>query len=127
MTEQVQIERRAQYPCNDHGNRIALMEQMLQSIKATNEGLTTKMDLMLAQLTKVALLEEKHITQQVDVTRAHDKIGKLDNEFNTLARESREFMAYTKGQNKVLWALGAGVAALLVKGLFFAANSGMTP
>ncbi len=121
-------------PCPDHEKRMGaietkaiLTEQAVLSIKATNEGLTTKMDLLLAQMTKVALLEERNITQQVDITRAHKKIEDLEKKHDDLATEIRAFMNYTKGQQKILWAIGTAVAALVIKALFFAANHGMTP
>lgn len=121
-------------PCTDHEKRMGaietkaiLTEQAVLSIKATNEGLTTKMDLLLAQMTKVALLEERNITQQVDITRAHKKIEDLEKKHDDLATEIRAFMNYSKGQQKVMWAIGGIVMALVVKALFFAANNGMTP
>lgn len=120
-------ERREQRPCAAHEQRIALTEQAVMSIKQTNEGITTKLDLLLAQMTKVALLEERHITQQLDLTRAHTKIEDNAKKLETLADESRAFMNYSKGQAKILWAIGAAVLALLVKALFFAAGHGMTP
>lgn len=121
-------------PFADHEKRMSsvetkmvLTEQAVMSLKATNEGLTTKMDLLLAQMTKVALLEERNITQQVDITRAHKKIEDLEGEHKALAIEIREFMNHSKGQSKVMWAIGAAVGALVIKALFFAANHGMTP
>lgn len=120
-------EKRSVLPCSDHDKRITLTEQAVMSIKQTNEGLTTKMDLLLAQMTKVALLEEKHITQQADLTRAHSKIELQSKALDELGRESRAFMNYTQGRDKVLWTLAGTVAILLIKVLFFAANNGMTP
>lgn len=121
-------------PCTDHEKRMGaietktvLTEQAVLSLKATNEGLTTKMDLLLAQMTKVALLEERNITQQVDITRAHKKIEDLEKKHDDLALEIRAFMNFSKGQQKVMWAIGTAVAALVIKALFFAANNGMTP
>ena len=125
MTEQ--LERRTNPPCASHENRISLTEQAVMSLKQTNEGLTTKMDLLLAQMTKVALLEERNITQQIELARANTKIDANAEKMETLAEESRAFMNYSKGQNKVLWTLGIAVGALLVKALFFAASNGMTP
>lgn len=128
----------AQYPCADHEKRLSLTEQAVSSIKATNEGMTTKLDLILAQMTKVVILEERHNNHAIDITRAHSKVSDLEkrtegalkevgDKHEALAIEIREFMNHTKGQNKVLWAIGAVVGALLVKVLFFAANNGMTP
>lgn len=130
MTEQTQtFDRRdpRQYPCADHERRISLTEQSVASLKQTNEGITTKLDLILAQVTRVALLEEKHTTLMTDNNRAHDKISGLQKDVDALAIECRDFISYTKGQNKVIWAIAAAVAALFVKVLFFAANNGMTP
>ena len=121
-------------PCSDHERRIGaietktvLTEQAVLSLKATNEELTTKMDLLLAQMTKVALLEERNITQQVDITRAHKKIEDLEKKHDDLATEIRAFMNYSKGQQKIMWTIGGVVMALVIKALFFAANNGMTP
>ncbi len=125
MTDQ--IERRASTPCASHENRISLTEQAVMSLKQTNEGLTTKMDLLLVQMTKVALLEERNVTQQIDLARANTRIDANAEKMEKLAEESRAFMNYSKGQNKILWAIGAAVAGLCVKALFFAANHGMTP
>lgn len=120
-------ERRVNYPCADHEKRLALTEQAVMSIKATNEGLTTKMDILISTMTKVALLEEKHSTQQVDVTRAHDKIAGVEIKLDKLALETREFVNYSKGQAQVLWALAGGLAMLAIKVMFFTASHGMTP
>lgn len=125
MTEQ--IERRVTLPCASHENRISLTEQAVMSLKQTNEGLTTKMDLLLAQMTKVALLEERNVTQQIDLARANTRIDANADKMEKLAEESRAFMNYSKGLSKVLWTLATAVSALLVKALFFAANNGMTP
>lgn len=130
MSDQASLHDRrnpGQYPCADHERRLSLTEQSVQSLKATNEGITTKLDLILAQITRVALLEEKHTNLYIDNDRAHKKIHDLDRSHDELARESREFMAYTRGQNKILWAIGAATAALFIKVVFFAANNGMTP
>lgn len=120
-------ERRTAIPCAEHEKRISLTEQAVMSLKQTNEGITTKLDLLLAQMTKVALLEERNITQQVDLTRAHAKIEANSEKLDKLAEESRAFINYSKGQNKVLWTISGAVLALIVKALFFAANNGMHP
>jgi hypothetical protein len=114
-------------PCTDHERRIALLEQSVDSLKRTNEGVSTKLDLILAQVTKVAILEEKHNTQVLDITRAHDKVSRVEEKHDALAIEIRAFMNQMKGQSKILWSLGAVVGMLLIKVLFFAAGQGMTP
>lgn len=112
---------------SDHDKRLSLAERSIESVERTMDAVNSKIDLILAKINSVAILEEKHQTQSADITRAHERIGKLDDKHETLAIESREFMNYSKGQAKVLWALGAVVAMLLIKVMFFAAASGMAP
>ena len=110
----------------DHEKRIALIEQNNAHTRTTMESVSTKLDLILAQITRVAILEEKHQAQQIDVTRAHARVGALELTVNALAIETRAFINYSKGRDRVLWAIGAGVLLLAIKVLFFAANNGMT-
>lgn len=112
---------------NDHEKRIALIEQNNAQTRTAMESVNTKLDLILAQITRVAILEEKHQAQQVDVTRAHSRVGTLELTVNALAIETREFINYSKGRDKVLWAIGSGVLLLAIKVLFFAASNGMAP
>lgn len=111
----------------DHEKRIALIEQSHLQNAATMLSVSGKLDQILAQINRIAILEEKHTTQQVDVTRAHSRVGKLEDSLDALSIETREFMNYSKGRDKVLWAIGAGVLMLAVKVLFFAASHGMNP
>ena len=97
------------------------------SSKTTNEGLTMKMDLLIVQMTKITVLEERHGSHQADLLRANTRIDENAKKFESLAEESKAFMNFTKGQNKVLWLISTVVAALCIKALFFAANHGMTP
>ena len=120
-------ERRTSYPCSEHDKRLAMAERNLSSVEKVMDAVSTKLDLILAQITKVAILEEKHSALIVDNDRAHKKISDLAEKFDRLAEESRAFMNYSKGQQKVMWAIGGVVMALVVKALFFAANNGMTP
>ena len=128
MSDQPVFDRRnpAQYPCQDHEKRLSLTEHSVDTVERTMEAVSTKLDLILAQITKVAILEEKHQNQGIDITRAHDKISKLEAKHDDLAVEIRAFMNQMKGQSKILWAIGSVVGMLLVKVLFFAANNGMT-
>jgi hypothetical protein len=121
------IERRVNYPCSDHDKRLTMAEKAVSSVEKVMEAVSTKLDLILAQITKVAILEEKHSNLIVDNDRAHKKIAALEKKHDDLAVEIREFMNFSKGQGKVMWAIGAAVSALVIKALFFAANHGMTP
>ena len=103
-----------------------MAERNLSSVEKVMDAVSTKLDLILAQITKVAILEEKHSNLIIDNDRAHKKISDLTDKFDKLAEETKAFMNYSKGQNKVLWAIGGVVMALVIKALFFAANNGMT-
>ena len=121
------VERWVNYPCSDHDKRLTMAEKAVSSVEKVMEAVSTKLDLILAQITKVAILEEKHSNLIVDNDRAHKKIAALEKKHDDLAIEIRAFMNQMKGQSKVMWAIGAAVGALVVKALFFAANNGMTP
>ena len=131
MTEPVNeypyVDRRSGAPCADHEKRISLTERSVNTMERTMDAVSTKLDLILAQITKVAILEEKHSNLIIDNDRAHKKISDLADKLDKLAEETRAFMNYSKGQQKVMWAIGTAVAVLIVKALFFAANHGMTP
>jgi len=114
-------------PCQDHDRRLALVEQTMSGIRSTNEQISSKLDVLIAAMTKVALLEERHLSQQVDLNRAHDRIGKLEDGLAAHIKTTEAFINYSKGRDKVLWAMGVAVAALIVKALFFAANIGFHP
>ncbi|MDD5176256.1 MAG: hypothetical protein PHQ05_07545 [Sterolibacterium sp.] len=113
-------------PCQGHEKRLSITEQSVAHMERTMEAVSTKLDLILAQITKVAILEEKHSNLIIDNDRAHKKIGDLGKEMSDLAKETRAFINYSQGRDKVLWAIGAGVLLLGVKVLFFAASHGMT-
>lgn len=121
------FDRRAPLPCAQHEQRIALNEKSVGSVERTMEAVSTKLDLILAQITKVAILEEKHSNLLIDNDRAHKKIADIAEKLDKLAEETRGFIKYTEGQNKVLWFIGATVMGLVIKALFFAAGHGMTP
>lgn len=121
------LERRKNYPCSEHDKRLTMAEKAVSSVEKVMEAVSTKLDLILAQITKVAILEEKHSNLIVDNDRAHKKIAALEKKHDDLATEIRAFMNFSKGQQKVMWAIGVAVSALVVKALFFAANHGMTP
>jgi len=91
------------------------------------EAVSTKLDLILAQITKVAILEEKHSNLIIDNDRAHKKIEGLATKVDTLAQETRAFINHSQGRDKVLWAIGGAVLLLGIKILFFMGNLGMHP
>lgn len=117
------IERRQQMPCADHDGRLKLIERSHEDARRTMEGVSTKLDLILAQLTKVALLEEKHANSTADINRAHLYINNLQADVKVLSREVRDFISQAKGMSRLAWALwtllSGGVGAMLIKVLFF--------
>lgn len=127
LQQPITYERRASTPCADHEKRISINERAVSTVERTMEAVSTKLDLILAQITKVAILEEKHSNLIIDNDRAHKKIADISEKLDRLSEDTRGFMKYTEGQNKVLWAIGSVVLGLLIKALFFAAGHGMTP
>jgi hypothetical protein len=95
-------------------------------LKRTMEGVSTKLDLILAQITKVAILEEKHSNSTADINRAHLYIANLEKDVKTLAEEVRAFISESKGMAKMGWAvwtiLSGGLGLMLAKMFFFMPN-----
>lgn len=114
-------------PCANHEKRLSLAENSVSHMERTLEAVSTKLDLILAQITKVAILEEKHSNLIIDNDRAHKKIEALSAKVDTLSTETRAFINHSQGRDKVLWAIGAGVLMLGVKVLFFMGSLGMHP
>ncbi|MBK6587950.1 MAG: hypothetical protein IPG22_06505 [Acidobacteria bacterium] len=112
---------------HNHERRISLLEQANVETHRAMDAANKKLDLILAQTTRMAVLEEKHQAQQVDVSRAHDRVADLEAMVNMFAIETRAFIEQHKGRDKVLWALSGVVFGLLIKALFFASSHGMTP
>ena len=130
MSEELTLKRLSDHtppPCQEHDRRLALMEQTMAGIRSANEQISSKLDLLLTQMTKIALLEERHLAQQTDINRAHDRLNKLADGLTAHIKTTEAFINYSRGRDKVLWALSGAVGVLLVKVLFFAANSGFHP
>ena len=93
------------------------------SMKRTLEGVSTKLDLILAQITKVAILEERHTNSTVDINRAHAYIAALEKEVKVINTEVKDFISQAKGMGRMAWIvwtlLTSGMAIMLVKLLFF--------
>jgi tetrahydromethanopterin S-methyltransferase subunit G len=133
MTEQVQFDRRQPVPerhaeCK-HESKIISLDAGASEMRKTLEGVSTKLDLILAQITKVAVLEEKHSNQTADVNRAHSYIAKLEKDVDTLSIEVREFMAYSRGMARTAWAvwglLSGLVMGIFIKMIFFMGANGI--
>ena len=123
------IDRRKTCECK-HEPAIQALKASEASMQKSIDGVSTKLDLILAQITKVAVLEEKHSNQVADINRAHKYIKDLEEqqekdvdalrkELSDLAKETRAFINQAKGMWALLSFLGAGFIATLVKVLFF--------
>ena len=129
MTDTVIQDRRNHQTCQRDADVIGLMSDR-DAMSKTMDGVSLKLDLILAQITKVAVLEEKHSSSTADINRAHLYIANIKEEVNELSVEVRNFIAYSKGVAKTAWAIwgfmGATVLAILVKVLFFLGAHGVT-
>ena len=137
MTEQTGqdvLERRKQTDCENHERRLIGVEHTSESIKVMMESVNIKLDKILEKVNRIDILEEKHSTQQADITRAHRKIELLETAHNVeidtmskrvdeLSVESRKFMNETNGMARMAWIvwtmMGSGLVVMLVKVLFF--------
>lgn len=128
MSEQLQfVERRAEpYPCAKEAVIAGLLHDR-DDIKKTMETVSSKLDLILAQITKVAILEERHSNSVADIDRAHGLISKLEKDVRQISDEIRAYINETKGMAKMAWTvwtiLSSAVGLMLVKVLFFASNN----
>lgn len=129
MTDPIIQDRRSPKDCL-HEREISGLLVDRDSMKKTMDAVSMKLDLILAQITKVAVLEEKHSNATSDINRAHLYIVNVEKEVEQLGREVREFIAYTKGVTRTAWAvwsiLAGTVFAVMVKVMFFMGAHGVT-
>lgn len=115
------------------------LKQRDNDLQKAIDSVSMKLDLILVQITKVAVLEEKHTSQAADINRAHAYIADLkrrheadDKELRelvaTLSRDTLAYINQSKGQNRVIWTLittfGSALLTMLVKILFFMGANG---
>jgi len=124
MTEQLN-DRRAPTPkieCK-HEGLLAGLAHDRDSMKQTLEAVSTKLDLILAQITKVAILEERHTNSAADINRAHLYIANLEKDVKAMNEEVKDFMSQAKGMGRMAWAvwslLASGLGVMLIKILFY--------
>jgi len=90
-------------------------ESLLESLKKMEDKFDTKLDMILFQINKVAILEEKHTYQSQALGRAFEKIGLIETSVDNL----KSFKDKTEGMARMaylLWtAMGVSVGALAVK------------
>ena len=105
-------------PC-PHETRIASIEQrherLLESIKKMEDKFDAKLDMIIFQINKVAVLEEKHTYQSQALGRAFEKLGMVELDIDKL----KSFMDKTEGMARMAWyiwgAMGIGLASVIAK------------
>lgn len=112
-----------------HERRVAVLESTYTQLK---EGLCMvggKLDLILEQNTKVAILAEKSASHQLDLDRAALRIIELNAKHDKLSEQVTKFISFIEGLTKLAYALwtslGAVVFLILIKMLFFLSSEGM--
>lgn len=111
------IERRKHCDCKHEGD-IQMLKSNETSMQKALDGVNMKLDMILAQITKVAVLEEKHQYQGEALGRAFAKLGAMETEMLELDR----FRHRTEGMAKMAWilwgAIGSAVFGLALKVFF---------
>jgi hypothetical protein len=87
----------------------------MESLKKMEDKFDAKLDMIIFQINKVAVLEEKHTYQAQALGRAFEKLGNIEVEVDRLDK----FRAHIEGMAKMAWliwgSLGLSVGAILVK------------
>lgn len=104
-----------------HLHRIASIEarhdQLLAKLQAIEDKFDTKLDMILMQITKIAVLEVNLGNNTAAMNRAFNAINDLDSRVSAL----EQFKARIEGMTRLAWILwgtvGASVAGLVFKTL----------
>lgn len=98
--------------------RVTTLERQFESLESTikkmEDRFDTKLDLILFQINKIAVLEAGHATQANAVSRAFDKIESLETELASL----KDFRSHTQGMARMAWLLW-GTVGIAVAGVIF--------
>ena len=90
-------------------------EKLMESIKKMEDKFDAKLDMIIFQINKIAVLEEKHTYQSQALARAFDKLAVLSDEVESLTK----FRSHIEGMAKMAWviwsAMGLSLAAILTK------------
>jgi hypothetical protein len=90
-------------------------ETIFAALKKMEDKFDSKLDLILFQINKIAVLEANHNNHAQGMQRAFSKIESLE----SADRELEAFRNKTEGMAKMAWilwgAIGSGVLALLVE------------
>lgn len=112
--------------CSDqsckHEGKIQMLDQRDQMIQESLSELKSKTDLILMQITKVAVLEVNHVHQTEALSRAFKRIDDLEGQITALTANTNAFINRVDGMArmaKFLWVMmGGGLGAMLLKVLF---------
>jgi hypothetical protein len=102
---------------NDH--RIEVLEKqyekLQESIKKMEDKFDSKLDLILFQINKIAVLEANHNNHSAAVNRAFGRLEDVQKELDNL----KQFQSHTEGMARMAWLLwgtiGAAVAGIIFK------------
>ncbi len=90
-------------------------ETIFSAIKKMEDKFDAKLDLILFQIQKIAVLEANHQNHQAGMERAFSRIEALEDQ----SRELQAFKNQTSGMARMAWvlwtALGVSVAGIIVK------------
>ncbi len=111
--------------------RISGLESAYSYLKDTMKEIVEKLNSILEQSTKVAILAEKQANHAIDLERAEKRIVEVEAKYSTLHTQVSEFISFIRGLTKlayILWTgLGAVVFLILIKILFFLGKQGFMP
>ena len=102
-----------------HEARLTTLERrhdtVLESFKKMEDKFDAKLDMILYQINKVSVLEEKHSYQSAALERAFSRIQTLDEAIDKLS----SFRDHAEGMAKMAWilwsAMGLSLAAVIAK------------
>lgn len=105
-------------PCLQ-SHRIATLEKrdddLLASFKAMTEKFDTKLDVIISQISKIAILEVEHQNHKSSISRAFDAIDALGKKVELLS----SFKDKAEGMTKMAWvlwsAMGLSITTLIIK------------
>lgn len=103
--------------------RISILENSYSYLKQSFADIVDRLDKILEQNTKVAVLAEKQIIHQIDLEKASLRIDHIEKTHTLFATKVTEFMSFIEGITKlayILWtSLGAIALISLIKVVFF--------
>jgi hypothetical protein len=109
--------------------RVSALEGSHNYVKSAVEEIVGKLDKILEQNTKVAVLAEKQAMHAIDLDRVERRISSVEDKHATLLQTVTQFISFISGLTKlayVLWTTLSGVTLIiLIKMLFFMGKMGV--